>query len=224
MSAAAPSNESLDTGISATRFAALAASASDARRTQPSAAPRAQEATANDESDAELLPQPTDPDQMNAVAAAPRDEVRAPQLPATDATTPSHAINPGVTAPPASAADSSANNSAAAVQPTGLVGDAAVSGSTAPQPGVALSSELQLLAQAQRALHDGKLSLALTLLDQHSQQHAQGSLREERLAARAVVLCRMHQSAAGNAEAQRLAASTPRSPLLPWVRSACTKR
>jgi hypothetical protein len=231
--AAAPSRESVDTGISATRFATLAASAADARRARPSSAPidiaRGQESTADAESDAELLPQPTDPDQMNAVAAAPRDEVRAPQLSATDATVPSHALDPGATpagvqAKPAAA--SSGSSHAAASEPEGA---AAASGSAAKptgeaHPGVALAGELQLLAQAQRALHDGKLSLALTLLDQHSAQHAQGSLREERVAARAVVLCRMHQSAAGNAEAQRLAASTPRSPLLPWVRSACAKR
>jgi len=233
--------ESLDTGISATGFAALATSASDARRAQPSSAPapiataRGQ-AASDDDSDPELLPQPTDPDQMHAVAAAPRDDVRAPQLPATDATTPSHALNPGVTpagvAPQAAAAASGSGSgvppaSASASEPEAAAvagGSGAEKQAGSSQPAVALSGELQLLAQAQRALHDGKLSLALTLLDQHSSQHAQGSLREERLAARAVVLCRMHHSAAGNAEAQHLAASTPRSPLLPWVRSACTQR
>jgi hypothetical protein len=78
---------------------------------------------------------------------------------------------------------------------------------------------LDLLARAQRALHQGKL--ALSLLDQHAAQHAHGSLREERLAARAVVLCRMHQLQAGAAETGRLAVQTPRSPLLPWVRASC---
>jgi hypothetical protein len=93
----------------------------------------------------------------------------------------------------------------------------------APQPGAALSGELELLAKAQRALHDGKLSLALTLLDQHGAQHTRGVLREERMAARAVVLCRMHQLGAGLAEADRLVSQTPRSPLLPWVRENCKR-
>jgi hypothetical protein len=285
--ASSAATEPTTASISAARFAALAASAPDSRRaaTTPSASDHAD----TDDSE-ELLPQPTDPDQMKAVAATPREPVRAPQLPATDATTPSHAINPG--AAPASAiiadqttpAQPNASTAAAATQPNGVAaannamfangasataatlpnGEAAPNGTSATtasgtaavtQPngasaaGVtqqnsasgtaaanqpngagralqavgALSGELALLAQAQRALHDGKLSLALTLLDQHGAEHAQGSLLEERLAARAVVLCRMHQLKAGNFEAQRLAAQTPRSPLLPWVRSACKR-
>jgi hypothetical protein len=86
-----------------------------------------------------------------------------------------------------------------------------------------LSGELELLARAQRALHQGELTLALSLLDEHAARHAQGSLRQERLAARAVVLCRLHQLREGNSEADRLAAQSPRSPLLSWVRSSCKR-
>jgi hypothetical protein len=194
-------------------LASLAASTSS----DPRASAYADEAA--EEADVELLPQPTDPDRMRAVAAAPREPQRAQRLPATDATTPSHAINPG-SIPAGTVSATGPMPPAAAAS-----GDGAPSArAKTPQPSAALSGELQLLAQAQRALHDGKLSLALTLLDQHSRQHAQGSLVEERLAARAVVLCRLHQPVAGNTEAQRLAALTPRSPLLPWVRSACAER
>jgi hypothetical protein len=113
--------------------------------------------------------------------------------------------------------------SAPSLDPTATTPSRMQLGAAQPQAAAALSSELELLAQAQRALHDGKLSLALSLLDRHSTRHAQGALQEERLAARAVVLCRMHQVGAGNAEAERLRARTPRSPLLPWVRESCKR-
>jgi hypothetical protein len=91
----------------------------------------------------------------------------------------------------------------------------------APSRPSALSAELVLLAQAQRALRQGELPRALALLDEHAAEHPHGALREERLAARAVALCRMGQLDDGRVAAERLAKQAPRSPHLPWVKKAC---
>lgn len=86
-----------------------------------------------------------------------------------------------------------------------------------------LSAELDWLTRAQRALQAGRPREALSLLDAHARQYPRGSLREERMAARAVVLCRLGEREAGRAEAARLRSLTPRSPLWPWVRAACER-
>lgn len=219
----------VNTRISSSRLAALAARASSEHQAQGVTSEPAAQGQEADESEAELLPAPTDPDQMRAVPATSREPEPPARLPTTHATTPSHAMNPGASAVAAVSVTTAAPSGAPAETHSESAGASSAADSRqpsvvkAPQPGVALSGELELLARAQRALHDGKLSLALTLLDQHGAQHAQGSLREERLAARAVVLCRMQRVEAGSAEAQRLAALTPRSPLLPWVRAACKR-
>jgi RNA polymerase sigma-70 factor (ECF subfamily) len=85
----------------------------------------------------------------------------------------------------------------------------------------ALSGELKLLASAQQALRDDQLPRALTLLNEHATRYPRGALRPERLAARAVALCRMGEKNAGRAEAQKLATETPSSPLIRWARSIC---
>lgn len=105
--------------------------------------------------------------------------------------------------PPSSASNASATNpESAAKLPT-------------------LAGELKLLASAQQALRDDQLPRALTLLNEHATRYPQGALRPERLAARAVALCRMGEKNAGRAEAQKLATETPSSPLIRWARGIC---
>jgi hypothetical protein len=94
---------------------------------------------------------------------------------------------------------------------------AAVSSST-PQ---ALGSELSLIAGAQQALRDGQPARALTVLNDHAARHPYGALRPERLAVRAVALCRMGETNAGRAELRKLEAEAPSSPLLRWARTNC---
>jgi hypothetical protein len=80
---------------------------------------------------------------------------------------------------------------------------------------------LALLDAAQRALAQGELRSALAQLDQHAARFPTGGLVPERLAARAVTLCRMQRNAEGLHELQRLKARAPASPLLAWAREAC---
>lgn len=84
-----------------------------------------------------------------------------------------------------------------------------------------LAGELALLDAAQRALAQGELRSALAQLDQHAARFPGGGLVPERLAARAVTLCRMQRDAEGRRELQRLQARAPASPLLTWARAAC---
>jgi hypothetical protein len=84
-----------------------------------------------------------------------------------------------------------------------------------------LAGELALLDAAQRALARGELRIALAQLDQHAARFPGGGLVPERLAARAVTLCRMQRNAEGRRELQRLQARAPASPLLAWARAAC---
>jgi hypothetical protein len=84
-----------------------------------------------------------------------------------------------------------------------------------------LADELALLSAAQRAIRTRDYTQALALLDEHAARHATGSLTPERLAARAVALCRLQRVPAGLSELQRLETRAPQSPLLPWARTNC---
>jgi hypothetical protein len=87
-----------------------------------------------------------------------------------------------------------------------------------------LAGELRLLGAAQRALSNKQFARALALLDEHASRYPTGSLVPERLAARAVVLCRMDRVSAGLSELQLLEAGAPASPLLHWARTSCSSR
>jgi hypothetical protein len=93
--------------------------------------------------------------------------------------------------------------------------------SAAAEPS-ALAGELSLLGAAQRALSTKQFARALALLDQHAVRYPSGSLLPERLAARAVVLCRMDRVSAGLGELRLLEARAPASPLLHWARTNCS--
>ncbi len=104
------------------------------------------------------------------------------------------------------------------LQPSAASAEAAAPAPKQPPP---LSGELKLLANAQQALRQREFSHALELLDAHAERFPHGALRPERLAVRAVVLCRMGDPVAGRNEARRLEAEAPSSPLIAWVRSGC---
>lgn len=129
----------------------------------------------------------------------------------------------------AAGADASATTSRGAPVEATVTVASAESQSTAATSGhettaaPALSPELRLLAQAQRALRDGRLAQALDLLDEHADRFPQGALQEERHAARAVTLCRLGNHAAARVETAALEAKNARSPLLPWVRASCER-
>jgi hypothetical protein len=91
----------------------------------------------------------------------------------------------------------------------------------ATPPAPSLSEELALMAAAQRALARNQLPRALALLDRHAQRYPSGALVPERIAARAVALCRSHLPEQGARELHNLIARAPSSPLIGWVRADC---
>lgn len=93
--------------------------------------------------------------------------------------------------------------------------------STTAAGGSSLSEELALMMTAQRALAANQLSRALTLLDQHQKRFPSGALVPERLAARAVALCRSQRPNDGARELQKLVERAPNSPLISWARADC---
>ena len=168
-----------------------------------------------------------EPDSRQPEPVAPAARVRAPSTLAGEAVAVTPIPAPEESPPQPTAAREPASTPAAAVAPAPVappppLQPAAAAPVTAAAPKLpALSGELELLSDAQRALREDQLSRALALLDQHAARYPRGALTPERLAARAVVLCRMGDAPSGRAEARRLEASAPSSPLIAWVRSRC---
>lgn len=81
-----------------------------------------------------------------------------------------------------------------------------------PRTSSALAAETLLIARAQAATNRGQAGRALELLKEYDRKFANGSLSEERSAARVVALCAAGQRNAARAEADRFLARWPRSP------------
>ena len=98
----------------------------------------------------------------------------------------------------------------------------------APAPATPLAPsierELALIGAAQLALREGDPNQALALLQQHTREFPDGALTQERLAARAIALCRIGDYATGRSAAEDLARRAPSSPLLARARQACDPR
>jgi hypothetical protein len=122
--------------------------------------------------------------------------------------------DPKPTTPPA-ATPAAEPETALAAAPIASARDAAAPSTSG------LAAELALLREAQRALAARDLPRALELLDRHAQRYPQGSLVPERLAARAVTLCRMRRGEQGARELQALQSRAPQSPLISWARTYC---
>jgi hypothetical protein len=147
----------------------------------------------------------------------------APRTAAPGATTATSASDSRIGAGAALAQTASTDAKAAALP---QVAGASRSVGAVPKPAgaskpPALSGELKLLASAQHALRDNELPRALELLNEHATRYSAGALRPERLAARAVVFCRMGERNLGRAEVQKLEAEAPTSPLVRWAREVC---
>ena len=147
---------------------------------------------------------------LTSAAPAPNSGDAQATRPPTSvaASAPSSAIAPAPSVP----------TSMAATAPSSALRASAAESSNPPQ---ALGSELSLIAGAQQALRDGQPARALTVLNDHAARHPFGALRPERLAVRAVALCRMGETNAGRAELRKLETETPGSPLIRWARSNC---
>lgn len=86
-----------------------------------------------------------------------------------------------------------------------------------------LQPELALIGAAQAALGSGDAAAALAHLDRHAEHFAHGVLAQERMAARAIALCRLERLVEGRAELARLDREAPRSPLLTRARGECER-
>jgi outer membrane protein assembly factor BamD (BamD/ComL family) len=84
-----------------------------------------------------------------------------------------------------------------------------------------LQNELPLIEQAQAALRKGDLPGALERLAEHQRRFPGGALVEERLAGRAIALCRSGAGQPARAAIDALKQHNPASPQWPAVRAAC---
>ena len=79
---------------------------------------------------------------------------------------------------------------------------------TRPQPDQ-LVLEVALLSRATSALNNGRIAEALKALDEHQRQFPNGTLSEERRAAKAQALCSSGRIAEGSAQLARLSPQSP---------------
>jgi hypothetical protein len=89
-------------------------------------------------------------------------------------------------------------------------------------PRSSLADEVKTMRQVDAAMRAGDVEGALTLLGPASNN--EGSLKEERAAARVFALCQLGRTSDARSEADRFAQRFPRSPLLGRVRSGCATR
>ncbi len=87
---------------------------------------------------------------------------------------------------------------------------------------IVLEFEMKLIRAADAAVRAGRSKEALSLLDQHEDEHARGSLAHEREGLRAIAQCQLSSPAAPEVAARFLERS-PRSPLATRLRSACRR-
>lgn len=98
----------------------------------------------------------------------------------------------------------------------------------APQPAQVttadtLREETRLLREARRALEARHAARSVAFLDQHAERFPHGVLHEERLALRAIALCRLGQHAAAGTMIDELRRLYPSSPQLSPALAACTQ-
>jgi len=74
----------------------------------------------------------------------------------------------------------------------------------ARRPADHLAEEVSILARAESELNSGRFASALSLLDEHRRRFPQGTLTEERVAARVSALCALGRGAEAESALQRL--------------------
>src|SRR5262249_27210808 len=92
---------------------------------------------------------------------------------------------------------------------------------TPPRPTDALALEIALLRDARAALqrHDARKALALT--EEYAERFANGTMRQEQIATRALALCALGRRADAIAAKRELERIAPRSPHLMQLRASC---
>jgi hypothetical protein len=87
-----------------------------------------------------------------------------------------------------------------------------------------LEAEMQLIAQADAELRQGRYPGALHALTEHARRFPRGVLREERAALRVLTLCGQDPGPRAQRERERFLAGAPASVLAARVQTACTER
>lgn len=164
----------------------------------------------------ELPPGAASPAHIGAPAPSSKSDVRVSGLPEVS----------GPAAPEATPAGEGSAPRASSVAAFPELGAPATSNraSSAPKssaPGAVLSAEARALADAQRALREGRNSEALALIAQQESEFASGELGQERRAAKIVALCALGRVTEARSLAQRFLADSPRSPLAARIRATC---
>ena len=110
----------------------------------------------------------------------------------------------------------------APVKPLPVHGSASATAAKTPEePADSIIAETQRLREAHGALRSGDPEKALALLSEEAAETEGQKLREERAAARVLVLCKLGRVDEANAEAAAFLAQNPRSPHADRVRKAC---
>lgn len=86
-----------------------------------------------------------------------------------------------------------------------------------------LAREIALLRRASKALAAGRPDTALALTEEHETTFPRGTLRQERLAARALALCALGRPLEAREAARALEEMAPRSPHLMRIRASCAE-
>jgi hypothetical protein len=115
---------------------------------------------------------------------------------------------------------------ASAVPAVAALGSADATGPEAPRAparhtGDHLAEEVALMSRAETELHAGRFTNALQLLDEHRREFPQGTLAQERLAARIQALCGLGRVKEADAALARLTRSSPQSLHEDSARAAC---
>jgi hypothetical protein len=92
------------------------------------------------------------------------------------------------------------------------------------QPSDRLAEEVAILSEAERELHAGQYQSALGLLDEHRHKFPNGTLAQERMAARVQALCGLGRVSEAQTALARLRQLSPHSPHEEPAREACAPK
>ncbi|HTQ07908.1 MAG TPA: hypothetical protein VMI54_28845 [Polyangiaceae bacterium] len=151
------------------------------------------------------------PAASHAVVTAPTITALAP---------PSAVAPPAAPAPPEATAPVAGSAEAAVLDAPRGGGRATAS---AP-PSDRLAEEVAILSEAERDLHAGQYQSALRLLDEHRRKFPNGTLAQERMAARVQALCGLGRVTEAQAALGRLTRLSPNSPHEDSAREACAAK
>ena len=133
----------------------------------------------------------------------------------------SSAPNPATTAAPV--AEPPAAGNSLPLEPVELP-RAGARPSVPAEPSDRLAAEVAILSDAERDLHAGQYQSALVLLDEHRRKFPNGTLAQERMAARVQALCGLGRVNEARTALAHLTRVSPKSPHEEPAREACAAK